>query len=50
MVFWDCLSKRGEFCRFTGTVRLVEFSRVSGVSKVRVGIRVRVVVLVIGWG
>ena len=42
MVLWDCSSKKGEFCHFTGTIR------VSRVSKVRVGIRVSLV-LVIGW-
>ena len=47
MVLCDCLSKRGEFHCFTGTIR---FCRV---SKVRVGIRVHIriklsLVLVIG--
>jgi len=36
MVLCDCLSKRGEFQCFTGTIR---FCRV---SKVRVGIRVNI--------
>jgi len=43
MVLWDCSSKRGEFCHFTGTISvllLVGFSRVSRVRKVKVGIRV----------
>jgi len=35
-VLWACPSKRGEFRRFIGKVRV---SRVSRLSKIRVGIR-----------
>ena len=51
MVFWACSSKRGEFRRFTGTVRVsIGFSRVgrvSSLSKVMAGIRVSVRIMVI---
>jgi len=39
MVLWACLSKRGKFCHLVYRVRV---SRVSTLSKVRVGIRVSV--------
>jgi len=43
MVLSACSSKRGEFRRFTGIIRVsIWFSRVSRVSKVRAGIRVSV--------
>ena len=45
---WACSSKRGEFRRFTGTVRV---SRVNEFRDgIRVSVRIRVsLVLVIGW-
>jgi len=39
MVLWACSSKRGEFRHFTVTIRLVGFSKISRVSRVRVEVR-----------